>query len=427
MRPARLVLDLGFGDAGKGATVDHLVRREGADWVIRHHGGAQAGHNVVTTDGRHHTFSQLGAGSFVPGVRTLLADAFVLHPGALRFELDHLGDCGVGDALERVFVDGRARVITPVHQAALHLRELARGGGAHGTTGVGIDPCVRDAMAGHDDVLHARDVGRDVRFKLQRQQERWREELAPLRGLADPRAALAWAVLDEPELAMRVMDFWAPLTALNRLEPDQAQACIERAEAPLFEGAQGILLDEVWGFHPHTTWGDCTPGSARRLIGGRDLHITALTRTSTCRHGAGPLPAQMDPPQHIHEPHNGDEGWQGAFRFGALDLVLLRYAAQVCGPIDRIALNHCDQVRPSWPVVPSYDLDGTSVDHLDPGPGAFDDLSERAHLAARLGRARPRIVHMDLPALRTAVEDAVEAPIAVEGWGPRSEDRRWRA
>jgi adenylosuccinate synthase len=60
-----LVVDLGYGDAGKGSTVDWLCSPARAGRlpesriraVIRFNGGAQAGHNVVTPDGRHHTFA----------------------------------------------------------------------------------------------------------------------------------------------------------------------------------------------------------------------------------------------------------------------------------------------------------------------------------------------------------------------------------
>jgi adenylosuccinate synthase len=81
-KKASVVVDLGFGDAGKGLVTDFLVRELGAHTVVRFNGGAQAGHNVVTPDGRHHTFAQLGAGSFVPGVRTFLSRYVVVHPTA---------------------------------------------------------------------------------------------------------------------------------------------------------------------------------------------------------------------------------------------------------------------------------------------------------------------------------------------------------
>ncbi len=135
---AFVVVDLGFGDSGKGLLTDFLARRTGASVVVRYNGGAQAGHNVVTSDGRHHTFAQFGAGSFVPGVRTFLSRHVIVHPTALLFEGRALEEKGVGDVFSRLRVSEAARVITPFHQAANRLRELARGEARHGSCGVGV-------------------------------------------------------------------------------------------------------------------------------------------------------------------------------------------------------------------------------------------------------------------------------------------------
>jgi adenylosuccinate synthase len=47
---AWVVVDLGFGDQGKGSVTDFLVRARGAGLVVRYNGGAQAAHRVVTSD-----------------------------------------------------------------------------------------------------------------------------------------------------------------------------------------------------------------------------------------------------------------------------------------------------------------------------------------------------------------------------------------
>ena len=49
MKRAIIVQGLGFGDEGKGATVDFLARSFSADLVVRYCGGSQAGHNVVVS------------------------------------------------------------------------------------------------------------------------------------------------------------------------------------------------------------------------------------------------------------------------------------------------------------------------------------------------------------------------------------------
>jgi hypothetical protein len=90
-----VVVDLAFGDAGKGTVTDWLVRRHAVRTVVRFNGGAQAGHNVVTPDGRHHTFAQFGSGSFVPGVATHFAAPTVFHPTALAVEARYLSRQGL--------------------------------------------------------------------------------------------------------------------------------------------------------------------------------------------------------------------------------------------------------------------------------------------------------------------------------------------
>ncbi|MBK7398580.1 MAG: adenylosuccinate synthetase [Myxococcales bacterium] len=163
MKRAFAVVDLGFGDAGKGALTDALARRHDLELVVRFNGGAQAGHNVVTADGRHHTFAQVGAATFVsPAVRTLLSRFVVFHPTALLVEAQVLSTKSVPDALDRVLVDERALVTTPYQQAACRIRERARGAARHGSCGVGVGETVADALADPGDAIvagHLRDPG----------------------------------------------------------------------------------------------------------------------------------------------------------------------------------------------------------------------------------------------------------------------------
>jgi adenylosuccinate synthase len=152
------LLGLGFGDCGKGLFTDHLCGAWQAHTVVRFNGGAQAGHNVVLADGRHHTFSQFGAGSFHAGVATVLASPVVVHPTALRVEEEALRRVGVTDAFARLLIDARSRVTTPFHQAAGRLREWARGAAAHGSCGVGVGETVRQALAAPGDALRYGDL-----------------------------------------------------------------------------------------------------------------------------------------------------------------------------------------------------------------------------------------------------------------------------
>src|SRR5262249_9143254 len=141
---------LGFGDEGKGSVVDFLCsprRPDPARAVIRFNGGAQAAHNVLTADGRQHTFAQFGAGRFIPGVRTHLARLRRADPLGLGAEAGCLASARVPDALARLTVDRDAPLVTPYHRAANRARETARGRDRHGSCGMGIGETVRYALA----------------------------------------------------------------------------------------------------------------------------------------------------------------------------------------------------------------------------------------------------------------------------------------
>src|SRR5262245_61258810 len=126
MKRAIITVGLGFGDEGKGAMVDYLCRRQKGDLVIRYCGGSQAGHNVELPDGRRHTFSQFGAGTFA-GAPTYLALPMIVNPMALVREAAHLEELGITDPYRTLTIHPGCLVSTWFHQAANQLRELARG------------------------------------------------------------------------------------------------------------------------------------------------------------------------------------------------------------------------------------------------------------------------------------------------------------
>ncbi|MBN2797814.1 MAG: adenylosuccinate synthetase [Deltaproteobacteria bacterium] len=378
------VVDLGFGDAGKGRVVDGLCRSEGADLVARFNGGAQAGHNVVSPDGRHHTFSQFCAGTLA-GVPGLLGPDFLLHPLAMLFEAEHLVQVGVPDPFALLAVDRRARLITPYQQAANRAREQARGATPHGSCGVGIGECVADSLSHPGDTLRAGDLPDrpSLRQALSRQRERKRAEVAAL-GEED------LSLFEDDALIERVLDAWGELAGvLTLLDPAQVRARVAAARALVLEGAQGVLLDQDWGLHPHTTWSDCTFAGALALAGDRPVTRIGVSRSYQVRHGAGPFPTEGT--LSLPEPHNTRDPWQGDFRTGALDLVLLRYALQVSGGVDRVVLTHLDRLA-TGPVCVGYRgalpdgmglSEGGLVRRLV--PGARSDLAWRERLGGALG------------------------------------------
>lgn len=417
---ALVIVDLGFGDCGKGLLTDFLVRETRARMVVRYNGGAQAGHNVVTPSGRHHTFSQFGSGTFVAGVRTFLSRDVIVHPTALLREEEVLRAAGIDDALARLRISEQALVITPFHQALNRLTELARGDTRHGSCGAGVGATVAHELARSADAIRMRDLGDAA--TLRRNLQRIRDyTIGEIRGIDASLFAHAEAELFD--VADDVAEDWIARTrSLRGLIADD-DAWVPRGDddaTVVFEGAQGVLLDERHGFHPHTTWSTCTSANARRLV--RDfapraeVETIGVLRTYAVRHGAGPLPTETAELQSAPAEHNAHNAWQGAVRRGWFDAVLARYAIAADGAIDALAITHLDALRalPRWTYCDAYD-DGLAI-----APSAQPSLDQQQRLTQRLLAARPILRHRpaDEEDVLATIEELAGKPVIIGSRGP---------
>jgi adenylosuccinate synthase len=407
-----IVVDLGYGDAGKGTVVDWLCSRPGSRpvrTVVRFNGGAQAAHNVVMPDGRQHAFAQFGAGTFTPGVRTHLSRFVLVDPLALAAEAAHLASVGVPDALDRLTVDRDALLTTPYHQAANRARELARGNRRHGSCGMGIGETASYVLAHPADAPRAGDctVPHVLARKLSTLRDRLTGELGPL-GAPPP---------------ADVCDAYRGFAARVKLVDAGYLGRLLRTGPAVFEGAQGVLLDEWRGFHPYTTWSTTTFANADQLLAeaGQTAARLGVTRCYMTRHGPGPFVTE-DPALELTEPHNCRNAWQGPFRVGHLDAVALRYAIDVTGGVDGIALTHLDSAarHPGLRICRSYQSQGQPVTRLAPGPARNLDYQEQ--LTRMLLGARP-VYSQPGGEWAEIVEQETGAPVTLRSYGPTAADK----
>jgi adenylosuccinate synthase len=443
------VVDLAFGDCGKGTVVDFLARRLRDARVVRFNGGPQAAHNVVTPDGRHHTFSQFGAGTLA-GAATLLTGDVLIEPYALLREAGHLARLGIVDPMSRLRIHPAARVITPAHQAANRLRELVRGPAAHGTCGVGVGERMSDELRRCGDLLHARDLGdrRRVRACLHAICRRKLEELQPLlRELADhPHAVHAEQTLRDTGWIDAACDVYAEAAEAVEHAGEHDMPFRPGDDPPLiFEGAQGVLLDEHVGFHPHTTWSTTTFANSERTLERWRLPHRAyrlgVLRTYFTRHGTGPFVTEdASLLAALPEPHNAGHGWQGDFRVGALDVVAIRYAMAAAGGVDGLVITHLDRlaVLPSRVCV-AYDLpespgdddlferEGGRIVAIRTSPAI--DLPRQQRLTDRLRQCRPifaPVSTQDADAFVARMEALLGKPVVLTSFGPTAAEKQLR-
>lgn len=418
MKRAIVVCDLGFGDSSKGAWTDAFCRWHDSSLVVRYGGGPQCSHTVVLPDGRFHRFAQIGAGTFA-GARTYLSKYTLIEPYALLNEAAALEKVGVPNALELLRIDGDCPVITPYHWIANRLRETARGKDRHGSTGFGVGELRADQEAGHE-ILTAENLwSKGSEFVLSRIRNRKIEELRHLEDVNPECHDLFYKLFEQrPSVIAESYHDFARFT--NIIQPGNAAKLLATSDTVLYEGHQGVLLDEVHGFAPHNTYTNCTPDNAKALIaeaGGAETTVVGCLRAYATRHGAGPFPSEvvshnaLAPP----EPHNRTDPWQGAFRVGHFDAVMARYAIRVVGGIDELAISHLDcfsGCSKPWGMVDHYLADGMVTTSIPSG-------WRSAHLAEM--RKGP-VLWTETPILD--IERELKMPVTYTAHGPTHEHRR---
>lgn len=411
-RRAVLVAGLGYGDEGKGTTIDWLARRYSARLVVRYNGGAQAGHNVVLPDGTHHTFSQFGAATFA-GACTFLSRHVVVNPATMLREAEVLAAAApalVKNPLSTVTVDEDAFVTTRYHVAACRIRELARGPGRHGSCGMGVNETVQDAADGAPS-LRAGGLRVMSRFEIASRLRQIREhKMSQVRDVPeDVRTTEEFVALRSAAFFDTILDDLTEWARRVAIVPGEWLA--ERLREPgavLFEGAQGVLLDQKHGFFPHVTRSDCTFANADELLrdAGYDGRVTRLgvTRTYQTRHGAGPMPSEASYLRHWADgDHNVRNEWQGNFRVGHLDLTTGLHAARCVGRLDGLVMTWVDSFR-----------SGRIPVHVEVDPGDVPTLD----LTALLERLTS-IKHMSLD----EYAEQLGTTVAAVSRGPTHEDK----
>ena len=197
---ADIIVDLQYGDCGKGKVTHHLCKNGDYTHVIRYNGGCNAGHTIYHQNKKYITH-HIPCGVFF-GIKSIIGPGCVVN--ALQFlkEIKELEAGGV-TTTGLIYIAGNTHVITDKHLA----EELTEK--KIGTTRRGNGPAYRDKYARKG--LRACDV----------------EELAPY-----------------------LIDMY------REFHENKAAPVI------LCEGAQGFGLDVDWGDYPYVTSSHCLAASA---------------------------------------------------------------------------------------------------------------------------------------------------------------------
>ncbi len=427
---AVLICGLGYGDEGKGTITEYVAQRYKARWVIRFSGGAQAAHNVHLKDGTHHTFSQWGSATF-QGVPTMLSRFMFVNPISMMSEARALIDKGV-EPWGLMHIERGAPITTPFHVAANRLTEMLKGDKKDGSCGMGIGETALDLLQGNS--IFIEDLGdrKKLRIKLSDMQARKAEQIEATFGNFHKTKTQAiwreWDILRSSKTVDQIVELYQDFFWRPTIEPREWwQSTLKENPMMVFEGAQGVLLDESYGWFPYNTWTNTTFSNAYELLADGDKQEVCrlgVTRAHMTRHGVGPFVSEYKKPEGYTDDNQTNE-WQDGFRYGMFDVVALRYAIEVLGGIDFLAVTHLDQVQgPYFSACTAYQLPTYDLCALH--PLKTPDLEEQRKLTQLLLQADPMIEtfaeHVD-PV--ETIQDLMPpgAIVAIKSYGRTLEDK----
>lgn len=298
-----IVLGAGFGDEGKGVTVHALTRP--STLVIRFNGGGQAGHTVVHNNKRH-VFSNYGSGA-LKGTATLWSKYCAFDPGATYKEGERLG-------FPTLYVHNLCPVVTPYD---IFANQNDKNYINNGTVGCGIGTTFKRHESFY--TLYAGDLlfPDIVKTKLELIRTKY----------------YSMSHINLTSHINLFMEYVKKISHHIILVNDREMNSLLSIHTNLvFEGAQGILLDQHFGFFPHVTRSCTTSKNVLTDPIFKDYvdEIVYVTRPYHTRHGNGPFTnlehVDLLKLKNDENETNVSHQFQGEFKRTILNLDLLYYA-----------------------------------------------------------------------------------------------------
>lgn len=346
-----------WGDEGKGKITDFFACD--ADYVVRFHGGNNAGHTVIV-EGNVFKLHLIPSGVVYGHPTSIIGNGVVVDPAALLEEIRYIKEKGIEPKL---MVSARAHVIMPYHIILDGVLSNHQGDLAAGSTRRGIAPVYADKM-----------YRNGIRMVDLLEPEVFREKLE--KGYAFSKGIIE-KVLGS-RLDISIDEIFTTYSAYGqRLKPYITDTSVELYRAHkagksiLFEGAQGISLDVDHGIYPYTTSSNTAAGhiSTGTGVSFRDINrIIGVTKAYLSRVGESPLPSEIhgDEAKALRD-KGGEFGTTTGRprRVGWLDLVQVRQAVRVNG-LTEIALTKLDVLNgfKELPVCVAYDVEGERITEM---------------------------------------------------------------
>ncbi|NLZ68900.1 MAG: adenylosuccinate synthase [Spirochaetales bacterium] len=358
MSNVQAVVGVQWGDEGKGRIVDYLARD--AELVIRYQGGDNAGHTVINDLGKF-ALHIIPSGIFNDNTMNIVSAGTVVNFDTMLEEIEHIESVSK-TKVENLFIDKRAHLIFPYHQALDGAEESKRSSAQKiGTTKRGIGPCYEDKAARSG--IRAGDILEEDYLKTRL------EMILPKKN-----RDLAYYGLETVKLEdmLALCKKWKDRFGEYIIDSVPiVREAVESDKKILLEGQLGIMRDNDWGIYPYTTSSNPTvagacngagipPQAIKKSVGVAKVYSTSV--------GGGPYMSEL-------KDATGDKLREIGGEFGAttgrprrcgwFDAVAADYACYMNGITD-LALTKLDVLDtfPEIKICTGYMIEGEYYSHL---------------------------------------------------------------
>ncbi len=327
--PAVVLIGAQWGDEGKGKLIDFFSSQ--ADMVVRYQGGANAGH-TLEVKGEKLIVHLIPSAVFHPQVKCLITGGVALDISALCEEIQKLQKIDKLKNSDQLLISDSATLLLDHHKQLDQAREERAEHEKIGTTGRGIGPAyecraARKALT-FSDLFEEKDSS--LLEKLKNQVQETNIILSKLYNKTPVSIENSFEQIKKCRNTLKIYRCKdMPLYLYNSLN---------QGKNVLFEGAQGSLLDRLYGTYPYVTSSSTLAGGALTGSGLGFNHFVKtvlVAKAYTTRVGPGPFPTECsDSPSGLHLQRKGGEFGSTTGRrrrCGWLDIPALKYAVRLNG------------------------------------------------------------------------------------------------
>lgn len=328
-----LVIGSQWGDEGKGKVVDILSKK--ADYVVRFHGGNNAGHTVIIGD-KKFAFHLIPSGIINKNTIGVIANGVIIDPDVLLEEINILKKEGI-NLSKKLMISPRCHLIMPYHKELDEAFENARGKNKLGTTKRGIGPTYSDKVS-YNGIRIYELLNWEIfkeKFVFQAKIKNKILKLFGVKAINIQNSLQSFRIFRKKILPF-VNDTYEILKKAQK-----------SGKNILFEGAHGVMLDIDWSPYPYTTGSNVISGAVNAGAGilPKDLdEIWGIVKAYVSRVGGGPLPTELNDKQADFIREKGIEYGTTTGRprrIGWLDLEAVKFACDING-ITKIAFTKAD-------------------------------------------------------------------------------------